>query len=222
MSGGIGIPDVICYGSYGKYDFMVLEFLGPSLERLFEFCKRRFSLKTVLMIGIKMLRRIEYVHQMSHLHRDIKPENFVIDSINGKELYLLDFGLAKRYCQFVNGRVEHIKLRQNKSFTGTVRYASISMQKCITSSRRDDLESLAYVLIYFLKGSLPWQRVPKVSKNGLTSKERKEKILEMKISMTIAQICDGIPVEFQTFLRTCREIRFEEQPKYSYLRLILE
>lgn len=219
LSGGVGIPDVTYYGSAGFYDFMVLEFLGPSLEHLFEYCKRKFSLKTVLMIGMKMLRRIEYVHQMSHIHRDIKPENFVIDSTIGKEIYILDFGLATQYCQLINGCVEHVKKRQQNSFTGTHRYASINMQKCITTSRRDDLESLAYVLIYFMNGSLPWQHIQKA---GRTSQQRKENILEMKQTMTVAEICHDLPLEFQYFLKYCRGIRFDEAPKYSYLRLLLE
>lgn len=176
-------------------------------------------MRTVLRIGIKMVRRIEYVHQMSHIHRDIKPDNFVIDSGRGDEIYLLDFGLAKRYSAIVNGKVEHVKQMQSKQFTGTVRYASINTQKCITPSRRDDLESLAYVLIYFLKGSLPWQHV---TRTGITSKQRKERILEMKLSTTCSQLCAGLPCEFYHFLENCRSIGFADQPKYSYLRMLLE
>lgn len=205
-----------------NYDYLALEILGPTLEKLFQFCNQKFSLKTVLMIGFQMLKRIERFHQMSHLHRDIKPDNFAVDSKNFNKIHIIDFGLARSYSQMVNGRVEHIKMQQGKVFTGTVRYASINTQKCVTTSRRDDLESLAYVLIYFMKGSLPWQQIPKPSATGITSKQRKEMILELKVSLSIAELCQDLPFGFQKFLKCCRETRFDEHPRYSYLRFVLE
>lgn len=197
--------------------------LGPSLETLFNFCRRIFSLKTVLILGHQMIDRIEYIHQMSHLHRDIKPDNFVIDSQNGHDVYLIDFGLARRYCQLVNGKVEHIARVKMQSFTGTARYASIGAQQQFTTSRKDDLESLGYILVYFLKGRLPWQHVPKANggPNGITPKQRKERILEIKLSTKTAELCQGLPVEIESFIVYCRGLRFEEQPNYSQLRLYL-
>lgn len=137
--------------------------MGPSLEKLFNFCKREFTLKTVLMIGEQMLKRIEYMHQMCYLHRDLKPDNFVVDLDHSSEIYMIDFGLARRYSQINDdGLVEHVKRVKLHSFTGTARYSSIAAQQQFTTSRKDDLESLAYILIYFAKGKLPWQAVPKV------------------------------------------------------------
>lgn len=98
-----------------------MELLGPSLEKLFNFCRRKFSLKTVLMLGEKMIRQVEYIHQMSHLHRDLKPDNFVVDFAHNSEIYLIDFGLARRYCQVINDQVEHVKQVKLQSFTGTAR-----------------------------------------------------------------------------------------------------
>lgn len=196
--------------------------LGPSLEKLFNYCHRKFSLKTVTMIGEIVLKRIEYVHQMCHIHRDIKPDNLAIDFKTASDIYLLDFGLARRYCQMNNKIVEHINLKQTNSFIGTVRYSSINAQRC-TPSRRDDLESLAYVLIYFIKGRLPWQQIrkPAADATGNANKQRKEMILEMKLSLKVSELCEGLPIEFSLFLKHCRSLQFEEQPNYSYLRRLL-
>lgn len=199
-----------------------MELLGPSLEKLFNYCKRKFSLKTVLMIGERMLHRIEHMHQMCHIHRDLKPDNFVIDLDHSAEIYLIDFGLARRYCQINDdGLVEHVKRVKLTSFTGTARYASISAQQQFTTSRKDDLESLAYILIYFAKGKLPWQSVPKVGTNGITAKQRKERILEIKMSTKVSDLCKGLPFEFQQFLNYCHNLEFEEAPAYGYLRHLL-
>lgn len=225
ICGGVGIPNVYTYGTTLGYDYLVMELLGPSLEKLFNFCRRKFSIKTVLMLGLQMIDRIEYVHQMSHLHRDLKPDNFVINSQNGFEIYLIDFGLARRYCQLnmSNNIVEHIKRIKMQSFTGTARYASIGAQQQFTTSRRDDLESLGYILVYFLKGRLPWQHVPRPNgaPNGITAKQRKERILEIKLSTKTKELCDGLPTEFESFIIYCRGLKFEDQPNYAQLRLYL-
>lgn len=200
-----------------------MEMLGPTLEKMFNYCNRKFSLKTVLMIGDAMLRRIEWIHQMSHVHRDIKPENMAIDYNSGYNIYLLDFGLAKPYCYMnVDNNCEHIKMKQGTSFTGTVRYSSINALQRMTTSRRDDVESLAYVMIYFLKGRLPWQQVGKANNvTAITAKQRKERVLEMKMSIPVEELCGGLPIEFISFLVHCRNLKFEEKPNYSMLRRLL-
>ena len=195
---------------------MVMDILGPSLEDLFTFCKRKFSLKTVLMIADQMIQRLEYLHNNHFIHRDMKSDNFLV-GVNKKQhmVYLIDFGLAKRYREPKTG--EHIPYRDNKSLTGTARYASVNTHLGIEQSRRDDLESIGFIWVYFLKGSLPWQ--------GLTAKNKDDKyskIKEKKVSTTIEALTRGIPEEFGTYLNYCRNLKFEEKPDYAYLRKIFK
>ncbi|KAL6005922.1 Casein kinase 1-like protein 2 [Asimina triloba] len=157
--GKSGIPYVRWFGVEGDYNVLVMDLLGPSLEDLFNFCSRKLSLKTVLMLA----------DQMYH--------------------------------------------RENKNLTGTARYASMNTHLGIEQSRRDDLESLGYVLMYFLRGSLPWQGL----KAG-TKKQKYEKISEKKVSTSIEALCRGYPTEFASYFHYCRSLRFDDKPDYAYLK----
>lgn len=138
-----------------QFHVMVMDLLGPSLEDLLQSCKRSFDLKTVLMIAIQMIKRIEKVHEERIIHRDIKPDNFLIGGTETTKdnVYIIDFGLAKCYK---NSEGEHIPYKDGKNLTGTARYASIATHKGIEQSRRDDLETIGHVILYLLKGQLPW------------------------------------------------------------------
>jgi len=158
---------------------------------------------------------VEYVHSRYILHRDIKPDNFVIGC--GKKqhkVYIIDFGLAKKY---IGKDGKHISYREGKSLTGTARYASINTHLGIEQSRRDDLESIGYVMLYFLRGSLPWQNMKANNK-----KEKYEKIMEKKLGTPVEILCKGFPNEFVTYLTYCRNLKFEDKPDYGYLKTLLK
>jgi casein kinase 1 len=216
LAGGVGVPNVHWYGVEGDYNVMVIDLLGPSLEDLFSFCNRKLSLKTVLMLADQMVNRIEYVHAKNFIHRDIKPDNFLIGlGKKANQVHIIDFGLAKKYRD--PKTQQHIPYREGKNLTGTARYASVNTHLGIEQSRRDDLEAVGYVLMYFNRGSLPWQGL---KANG--KKEKYEKIMEKKMSTPIEVLCKHFPSEFVTYLNYCRSLRFEDRPDYAYLRRLLK
>jgi len=191
---------------------MVMDLLGPSLEDLFNYCGRRFSLKTVCMIAEHLLNRIEYFHTKNFIHRDVKPDNFLIgQGRRANIIYIIDFGLAKRYRHPKTH--QHIRYREHKHLTGTPRYASVNNHLGIEQSRRDDLESLGFVLLYFLRGQLPWQGLRAANK-----KQKYQRILEKKMSTPFKLLCKGFPREFCTYLEYCRTMSFDDKPNYAYLK----
>lgn len=232
-----GIPRMYYVGTEGAYNVLVMQQLGQNLETLFNACGRRFSLQTVLRVADKLLTLVERIHAEGFLHRDIKPDNFVVGTPgNEGELYVIDFGLSKCY---VNPETnQHIPFRDDKHLTGTARYASINNHRGFEQSRRDDLESVGYVLIYFLKGSLPWQNLKKTE----TEQSRYRQMMEVKIAATAtaasspgdagtaepgepaepaAAACtlvEDLPPAFGAYLRQVMALRFDETPNYKLLR----
>jgi len=216
LQGGPGLPSVFWYGAEGNYNVMVMDLLGPSLEDLFSFCSRKLSLKTVLMLADQMICRVEYVHSKNFIHRDIKPDNFLIGlSKRASLLHLIDFGLAKKYRDPKTHN--HIPYREGKNLTGTARYASISTHMGIEQSRRDDLEGIGYVLMYFLRGSLPWQGI-----QAATKQEKYQKIMERKMNTPVDVLCKNFPPELANYINYSRNLRFEDKPDYAYLRRMLK
>ncbi|KAH8740383.1 casein kinase I [Cryptosporidium ryanae] len=215
LQGGVGIANVYhCeLDREVNHQIMAMELLGPSLEDLFNLCHRKFTLKTILMIADQMLQRVEYIHSKNFIHRDIKPDNFLVGRGKGsRNIYVIDFGLAKRFRD--PKTLQHIQYRENKNLTGTARYASINAHLGIEQSRRDDLEAIGYVLMYFCRnGTLPWQGIRANNKE-----EKYKRIMEKKMGTSVEVLCKNYPPEFSTYLHYCRVLRFEDRPDYSYLR----
>ena len=213
---GFGLPEVKIFGCNSDYNILIMELLGKSLENLFQAQNKSFSIKTACMLGIQMIERIEYIHSKKLIHRDIKPDNFVMGSGSKSHIvYILDFGLAKKYWSSTHKC--HIPFCKGKKLTGTARYASINALSGCEQSRRDDLESIGYIIMYFIRGSLPWQGL-KINE----TEDRYEKICEKKKSTSAKDLCIGFPPEFQTFVSYTRNLKFTEVPDYNYLKNLLK
>ena len=193
---------------WGDYNILVMDKLDNNLENLFNLCERKFSLKTTIQIAIQILERISKLHDKSLIHRDIKPDNFLIDKDN--LIYLLDFGLSKNFRDPTTHL--HILYRENKKLIGTPRYVSINTHFGIEQSRRDDLESVGYILIYFMSGSLPWQGI-----RANNHRSKYNKIMEKKLAIPIELLCKNLPRQFMFYFDYVRNLRFADKPDYKYL-----
>ena len=207
------IPMVKSFGYTGDYNVLIMELMGKSLEDLFESMPtKKMSVRCVCNIGYQMIEIIEYVHNKHIVHRDIKPDNFVMGKGNkSKFLFLLDFGLAKKYRSSTT--LKHYPLIKKKHLTGTARYASINALNGYTQSRRDDLEAIGYVLVYFLLGRLPWQGMLNKNKD-----ERYMKIMEVKRDTDPHILCKNLPVEFEKYITYTRNLEYEQDPDYNMLK----
>ncbi|KAK1762369.1 casein kinase I [Phialemonium atrogriseum] len=209
-----GIPNVYYFGQEGLHNILVIDLLGPSLEDLFDHCNRRFTIKTVVMVAKQMLSRVQTIHEKNLIYRDIKPDNFLIGRPGTKTanvIHVVDFGMAKQYRD--PKTKQHIPYRERKSLSGTARYMSINTHLGREQSRRDDLEALGHVFMYFLRGGLPWQGL-----KAATNKQKYEKIGEKKQTTVIKELCEGFPDQFNQYLTYVRNLGFEDTPDYDYLR----
>eukprot|EP00917_Polyrhabdina_sp_WS-2016_P032252 GHVP01068797.1.p1 GENE.GHVP01068797.1~~GHVP01068797.1.p1 ORF type:complete len:690 (+),score=86.28 GHVP01068797.1:1213-3282(+) len=223
LHGAAGVPRTHWYGVVDTWNVLVIDLLGPSLENVFAKNKRKMSVKSVVMIALQMLTRLELLHSRMYIHRDVKPDNFLIGSSNEIDntfptyplplLYMIDFGLSKR---FKDAFGRHINYRDGKSLTGTARYASVNTHLGIEQSRRDDLEGLMYVLIYLLKGRLPWQGI-----KAERIEDKYKKIMKKKIELGVEELCEGCPSEFKMILKYFRSLKFASKPEYQVVRRLL-
>ena len=215
LQGGDGIPIVYKLHNGIKHIYLLMQLLGKSLDKLLIYRKKKFSIKTVSQIAYQMVQRIEYIHSKGYIHRDIKPGNFLIGkNSDSKKIFIIDFGLSKKYIDKNN---KHILYKEGKGLTGTARYVSLNTHHGIEQSRRDDIEGIAYNLIFFAKGKLPWQGVKTKNK-----KEKHKKIMEYKEELTPEQLCEGLPDEFPTLLKYARKLDFDEKPDYKNIRIMFK
>ena len=195
---------------------MVMQLLGKSLESILHTLpSKKRSIKTVCMISFQAISIIEHVQSKNFIHRDIKPDNFAVGEDMTSVLYLIDFGLAKTFVDPTTGK--QIPMREGKKLTGTARYASINALIGIEQSKRDDLESFAYVIVYLLTGTLPWQ--------GIMMKNRDEKyaaILEKKKSISSEELCRNLPKYVELYVSYVKNLKYEEEPDYDYLKGLFE
>jgi serine/threonine protein kinase len=199
LLGTIGIPQVKWYGKDNNNYYMVIPLLGKSLDQLMNE-KKTFSLKLVLQIGIQILYLLKAIHEKKLIHRDIKPDNFLLGKNN--QLYIIDFGLCKTYIQ----NDVHIEMKNTSGLIGSITYASIHAHQKKQLSRRDDLESLGYMLFYFILGNLPWREID-FSKNI-----KIDSIILLKKTIMNDINIPNILVEYINYVKN---LEFEEEPKYE-------
>ena len=209
------IPNAKFYGENNLYNILIMQLLGKSLEDIFEkiLHKQKMPIHSVCNIAIQIIDILEQIHNKNYIHRDIKPSNFLFgnNSSNNNWIYLIDFGLAKKYRE--DNSNKHHEMKKGKKLIGTARFSSINAMEGLSQSRRDDLESLGYMLIYFLKGKLPWQNF--LIKN---KEERYNKIKQTKKEIAINELCSNCPEEIGQYITYVKKLKYEEEPNYNYIK----
>jgi len=207
-------------------NIIVESLLGPNLYNLFIYCGKKFPLKTICLLGLQLINRLQSMHKLGLIHRDVKPNNFTWGNFtnhnymqdkkvnnNGIDLntiFLIDFGLSCPYLDLEDGTL--YKNIIGIKFVGTQKFSSLNSHLGVRLSRKDDLESLMYALIYFYKGKLPWQDI-----KAKEEAERSRKVKEMKYRITSSQLCNGMPSEIEKMMSYIKNMNFDEFPNYNRL-----
>lgn len=211
------IPKTYYFGESGPYYALVMQMLGPSLLSKYQECGQRFSVQTVALLALQMIDIFSYIHSRRIIFRDVKPENFLLGlpkAENENTIHVIDFGLAK---EFRDTDGNHIPFNEKAGVTGTIRYMSINATLGREQSRRDDMEAIGHLLIYFLRRSMPWSGL-----NINDSQKLLAKTAQIKINTTPESLCADLPQEFCNYLKTVRALDFEEEPNYKQLAEMFE
>ena len=209
------IPKFHWLGSSTNHLVLVIDLMGKNLYQLMKICGGKFSLQTTLLLAYRMLQCVEALHKYGFVHRDIKPENFLLGKKeeDKDKIFIIDFGLTKKYVD-VSGA--HIGYIDGQPFVGNPRFASINSLKGIEQSRRDDIESLLYVWIYFAKGTLPW-----ISLGNSSKKPNSQRILECKQKINTSELFKDLPKEFLRIYFSVKQLRFPDMPNYKLIGSLL-
>ncbi len=208
-----GIPNVYNFMQTDKCNIMIMELLGPNLDELFNKFGKKFKLETIILLAEQLIDLISSLHKTRYIHRDIKPNNFLIGlGDRSSKLFIMDFGLSKQYMDKDN---KHMEYTQGRSLIGTARYASTNMHLGIEPSRRDDVTSIGYMLIYFAKGKLNWQGIKKSDHS-----EQLKAIGQLKLTLGDVELCENLPECFIKYIQYCRTLKFDDEPDYKYLKTL--
>lgn len=203
------IPKVYMFGNYQNMNAMVMELLGDSLTKCHEKMNKSISFESALILALELFKTIKFIHSLGFIHRDLKPDNIMFGKGKKSNIaYIIDFGLCKKY---MDNNI-HIPFSSNKKLVGTARFSSINSHKGYELSRRDDLESICYIIIYLIKGSLPWQ--------GLTVEEGENqytKIFEKKNETRVCDLCSNLPSCIKEILQYVKNLDFDENPDYDFI-----
>jgi len=203
-----GMPTLKWFGKDERNYYLVITLLGKSLEHYIQ-QKGKFSIKLTLQIGVQVINLLKTIHDKGLIHRDIKPENFLFGNDDeSKQLYIIDFGLSKTYINYEENC--HIEMKNSNNIIGTPSYVSLNGHKLLELSRRDDLESLGYMLIYLYCGKLKWQKI------NIYENFEKSNTLIMKAKMNLGKLYD-LPDIFYNYFDYVRNLEFQEMPDYLFL-----
>ena len=221
-----------------KSILLIESLLGPNLKKLFSFCNNYFPLSTVCHIGIELISRIQEFHKYGFIHRDIKPSNMVWGNFshnnnNFKDnILLIDYELAGIHQ---DKKQKQIDYETEVDLIGNSYYKSLNASNNISQSRRDDIESAIYCLIFFYKGDLPWNKqtiddiYKRLNKKALKKKNPESETnyniiskqainYEIKKMVTVKYLCDELPTEFEIILTYVRNLKFTEEPNYELIK----